>query len=321
MVVEFAVASVVVTRRYPGTRLSFAGFDRAEVRSIIGFSVFVLLLTLGNKLSFRTSALVLGKFESESAVAAFSIPLGLVLNLTDFVLAIGAVVMPTAIKYRVDGREKELAAMFLQWSKVALSLALVAGLYLIVLGEDFVRVWIDKSDFDSPGAGKVLTILMLSHFVFLPIRGIGLPILMGLGKPAKPTVAFLIAGILNLGIALALVRPLGLAGVALGIAIPDVLFALYLLGLVCRELGVSAVDYARYVAGRAVIGAIPVLAILFALRRALAPQSFPPLVLAGIASTALFAVIWVFFVYRNDPYIDAAGRLRRLFAFARKRTP
>ena len=39
---------------------------------------------------------------------------------------------------------------------------------------------------------------MLSALVFLPVRGVALPILMGLGKPGVPTIGFLTAGVLNL---------------------------------------------------------------------------------------------------------------------------
>ncbi len=43
--------------------------------------------------------------------------------------------------------------MFLQWSKIAFSLALVAGLYLMVLGTDFLREWIRDERFDCGGRG------------------------------------------------------------------------------------------------------------------------------------------------------------------------
>src|SRR5439155_21137418 len=49
-------------------------------------------------------------------------------------------------------------------------------------------------------------------FRSLPIRGVALPILMGLGKPRLPTIGFLIAGTVNLVLSILLVRPLGLAG-------------------------------------------------------------------------------------------------------------
>src|SRR5205814_1431989 len=79
--------------------------------------------------------------------------------------------------------------------------------------------WIDPR-YERP-AGQVLQILMVSYLVFLPVRGVALPILMGLGKPGVPTIGFLIAGLVNLGLSVALAGPLGLAGVALGTAIPN----------------------------------------------------------------------------------------------------
>ena len=50
---------------------------------------------------------------------------------------------------------------------------------------------------------------------------------------------FLLAGVLNVVLSVALARPLGLAGVALGTAIPNVLFAAAVLVMACRELGVT----------------------------------------------------------------------------------
>ena len=318
MVLEFAISVAVVKKRYPGTRLSLHGFDRAEVRSIVGFSVYVLLFAIGYKLMFQTGPLILGAFWPKSSVAAFGYGTTLVLFLTDFVLAIGAVAMPTAIKLNIEKKQKELQDMFLQWSKIAFSLALAAGLYLMVLGTDFLREWIRDERFDAVGAGRVNAILMLSHFVFLPVRGVGLPILMGLGRPERATVAFLVSGVLNVAIGFALVKPMGMTGVALGIAIPDALFAFYALVLVCRELHVPWRRYVGYVGAKALIGAVPVLGFLFFLKAFVPMTGRVPVLLSGVASTAVFAIVWVLFVYRNDPYVDALGRLKRLLPFTRK---
>jgi O-antigen/teichoic acid export membrane protein len=318
MLAEFAVAAIVVKRRYPGTRLGLAGFDKVEVRSIVGFSAYVLLLAIGYKLLFMTSPLILGKCRPAADVTAFENGKSLVLYLTDFILAIGAVAMPTAVKLKLENRENELAEMFLRWSKIAFSIALVAGLYLVVLGTDFIREWIDKADFDADAAGEVNRILMISHFVFLPVRGVGLPILMGLGKPERATVAFLLSGVLNLVIGLALVEPLGLVGVALGIAIPDALFAFYVLVIACRELGVSWRRYVRYVGSRALVGSVPVLLFLLFLKRVAPLDGRLPVILCGVASTALFAIVWVAWVYRGDPYVDVTASLRRLLGLSRK---
>ena len=90
-----------------------------------------------------------------------------------------------------------------------------ALLFLLLLGPRFIAWWIDPS-FEAP-AGRVLQVLMLSYLIFLPVRGVALPILMGIGKPRLPAIAFLITGIVNLVLSMLLVRPFGLAGVALGL--------------------------------------------------------------------------------------------------------
>jgi len=239
----------------------------------------------------------------------------LVIYLMEFVIAIAAVVMPMATKLQAEGRPDELRDVFLKWSKIAMSLTLMAGLFLIVLGPRFIGWWIDPS-FEAP-AGNVLQILMLSALLFLPVRGVAQPILLGVGKPGLPTIAFLVAGILNLGLSLLLVGPLGLTGVALGTAIPNALFAGAILVLACRELKTPLTHYLRYVVVRSVAGAVPILALLLWFRLGLGIQTLAGLVGAGIAMVILFALTWAFFVYRNDPYIDATRGIARLRAWAR----
>jgi len=233
----------------------------------------------------------------------------LIVYLMDFVVAIAAVVSPMATKLSTEGGLNELTEIFLKWSKVALSLTILTGLFLIVLGPRFIGQWIDPS-FEQP-SGQVLQILMLSSFLFLPVRGVALPILMGLGKPKAPTIAFLIAGILNLLLSVVLARPLGLVGVALGTAIPNVLFALLVLRLACRELGVTLAHYTHYVVPRAAIGAIPVMALLLWFKLGLQVQDMTSLVAAGSAVVVLFGLTWVFYVYRHDPYVDLWSHVMR----------
>src|SRR3989449_9270370 len=230
----------------------------------------------------------------------------------EFIIAIAAVVMPMATRLQTQGRSSELREIFLKWSKIAVSLTLMAGLFLIVLGPRFIAWWIDPA-FEKP-AGQVLQILMVSYLVFLPVRGVSLPILVGLGKPGLPTIGFLVAGALNLGLSVMLARPLGLAGVAIGTAVPNVLFAGLVLVHACRELGTPVAEYLRYVVPRATLGALPVLALLLWFKLGLEVRSLGGLAGAGVAMGLLLSGTRVFFVYRNDPYVDLRGRLARLRA-------
>jgi len=312
---DFGVSWLLIRRRYPGVRMSLVDFDRAMVRRIFSFSLYVLLLNAGVRLTFETDALVIGAFLGVGAIPFYAIANSLLVYLMDFIVAIAAVVSPMATKLNTEGRLGDLREIFLKWSKVALSLTMMAGLFLIVLGPTFIGWWIDPS-FEGP-AGEVLQILMISSLVFLPVRGVALPILMGLGKPKVPTIAFALAGVLNLILSILFARPFGLAGVAIGTAIPNVLFAAVVLVVTCRELRIPVSDYLRYVVPRATAAALPVFAMLMWFKLGLRVQSITGLIAAGSAMLVLFGLLWVFFVYRNDPYVNLRPHLGRFRAWSR----
>ena len=200
-------------------------------------------------------------------------------------------------------------------SKIALSLTLAAAAFLAILGPRFIGWWIDPS-FEEP-SGPVLQILMLSCLLFLPVRGVALPIMMGLGKPRLPTIAFVAAGGLNIVLSIALARPYGLAGVAFGTAVPNLLFAIVVLVFACRELRIPLVAYVGYVVPRASLGTLPLIALLLWFKFAVDVRTIAGLMGAGTAMVALFAVTWVLFVYRSDPYVDLRPHLVRLRAWSR----
>src|SRR5712691_2966033 len=315
MAFDFGLCWLLVRRRYPATRFRLADFDWAATRGIFAFSVYVLILNAGARLSFETDSMVIGGFMDVGSIPFFTVANSFIIYLMEFLIAIAAVVMPTATRLQTQGKHAELKEIFLRWSKIALSLTLAAGMFLIVMGPRFIAWWVDPT-FEQP-AGQVLQILMLSYLVFLPVRGVALPILMGLGKAGLPTIGFLVAGVLNLVLSIVLVRPMGLAGVALGTAIPNVLFAGAVLWQACRELDVSILQFFRDVVPRAMLGALPVGALLLWLKLHLDVRGIAALVGAGFAMILVFALTWLFFVYKNDPYVDVRGWLPRLRSWVR----
>ena len=99
------------------------------------------------------------------------------------------------------------------------------------------------------------------------------------------------------------IAPLAVAGVILVIA--------------CRELGISLSQYMIYVLPRAAVGAMPVLVLLIWFKIGLQVETIAGLAAAGSAMVVLFGLTWIFFVYRNDPYVDLRGHLVRLRAWSR----
>lgn len=310
--VDAAIIWMVVKRRHPQVRLQLNRFHAGVIRRIFSFSVFVLVLQVGYQLSFQTDSLVIGKRLQINMIPFYAVANSLTTYTIDFVVGIAAVVMPMATRLQTENNQDELQRVFLRWSKVAFSLAVLSTVCFMALGPPFIARWMGPT-FEGP-SGTVLRILVFSNLFFLPIRGVALPILMGLGKASRPTLAFLAAGILNLILSLVWVRPWGLAGIAWGTAIPNIAFAGAILLLACAELKLPLSRYFGYVAVRAALGAIPVAAFLYWVQRAFALRSYPRLGIAAFTTAFVFGVVWVAFVLRGDPLIDVQSRINLLLA-------
>jgi O-antigen/teichoic acid export membrane protein len=315
LIFDVSATWLIIRRRYPEVRLSLGDASLAMVRRILSFSLYAVLLAAGARLSFETAALVIGATLGVASIPFYVVANNLIVYLMEFVIAIAAVVSPMATSLATSGRRDELREMFLKWSKVALSLTIMVGLFLLVLGPRFIGWWIDPAY--ERDAGMVLQILTMSSLVFLPIRGVAVPVLMGMGKPKVPAVATFVAGLVNLALSLLLVGPLGLVGVALGAAIPNVLLALLILTVACRELEITPIHYMRYVVPRAAVGALPVLALLLWFRVGLQVNTLAGLAAAGGTMMLLFGLTWVLYVYRDDPYVDMRTPVMRLRAWSR----
>jgi O-antigen/teichoic acid export membrane protein len=316
MVLEVSCMSLVIRHRYPHVRVRLFAFSWTIVRRIFSFSIFALILGIGSQLMFLTDSLVIGGFLPMDHIPIYAVANNLTMYLMEFIVGIASVIMPMATTFEAQNDRDELKEMFLKWSKIAFSFSLLAGLYLYVLGPSFIGVWLG-AHFEAP-SGSVLRILMLSFFVFLPVRAVCVPTLMGIGKPARPAIAFLFAGLINLLLSILFVKRWGLLGVAWGTAIPTALFAGIMLIVTCRELGIPLSEYAKYVVGRAVLGVIPVTLSLIACERIFDVTGYAGLAAAGVAVVIIFSLIWFFFVYRNDRYTDLEAVLLQ---FRQRRAP
>jgi len=296
---EWAGALILLRRRHPDIRFSIKAFDRGMVREIVGFSFFATLVNVGTMLAFRSNAMIIGAFGSARDVTDFDIGNKFFEPLVGIMIAVASVVLPMSTHLDTQGRRGELSQIFLKWSKVCVSIALLVGTYLLVLGPRFLAVWIDPRYEDA--SGTVLRVLMASFLFYLPIRGVALPILLGLGQAKRPALGLLSMGLVNISLSIYLVRDHGILGVAYGTAIPNVIYAMWVLREACRSLGVSLGAWCAHALGRTVPAALIPAAGLYWLLKERPPADFTELILAGGASVLTFVLLWVLFVYRGDP--------------------
>lgn len=305
---EMLLCWMVIRRRHPQLRIHPRRFDRAMLQSILSFSLFVMLLGMGAQLSFQTDSLVIGGFLDLAMIPHYAVANSLTQYLVEFVAAIALVVMPSSTSLHAQGDAEAMHRLILKWSKLALSLALLACGYLMVLGPRFLTWWLGP-EFEGL-SGQVLRILAFSFLFFIPARGVAQPILMGIGRPGPPSIAFAAAGVLNFGLSLLWVRPFGLIGVAWGTAIPNIILAVAMIWMACTAVGLPIRTYLGHVVPRPLVGAVAPVLLLVALDRAFNMRTLTALAAAGVGAAIIYGVACLFFVYRADPDVDPRAVVR-----------
>ncbi len=306
---EFLIATTVSSRRHNPLKVRPGRLDRALVKKLFSFGIFAFLINMGVVLAFQIDGFVVGLFMEPVDVADYALGNKIFEQFITLVLAIGMVAMPMATDLWSRKDHAGVRTVFLKWSKISTSLVFLVGGYLVVMGPEFLEVWLAESY--SPRVGVVMQILMASFFFFLPMRGVALPVLMGIGKTKGPGFGLLAMGLCNLGISVILVNYYGILGVAYGTVIPNIVFSVFFLWLTCKHLEVSLDAYLKYVVQRSIFGALPAIAFLLAIRNWVDEPTWLIVLSAGVAYSAIFVLCQLFFVYRNDEYTDPLGLIKQ----------
>ncbi len=176
---------------------------------------------------------------------------------------------------------------------------------LVVLGPQFLSVWLNK-----PWTGQSATIMLIlipGYWLGL-LCGASAAQLAGAGRLRRLTIYVVVEAAFNFVLSAALVRPYGIIGVALGTAIPLLLFQVVVFpSLLQRETGMPVADYWRMHARGLWLGAV-YLVLVGVLALHPAPH-ISNLLLRATVSTAVFAVLTLLMV--PDVRTPIARRLAR----------
>jgi len=221
--VLYGVAAWVVVRRiYPDLRISFRMLLLPHIRTILSFSVFLSAIHILAALIYYSDAVVIAAFLPIGAVTYFVIA-G---NLCDYAFkvagALSKMMTPRVSALNSMG-SKNVTEEILGTARIATLAAAPIAATFWFRGESFINLWMG-TDY-GPISGEILRILAI--VVWLQgARTVAAASIMGVNKHRLLIPAYAFEALANLALSVALVKPFGLVGVALGTLIPSVLMSL-----------------------------------------------------------------------------------------------
>ena len=223
-------------RVFPGLRIRPQLFSRDRLREITGFSIFILIIDLANKLNYSTDTIVIGAFMGTAAVAVWAVAQRLIEIVQRITDQLNGVLFPVVVDSSTIERVDKLQKILIQGMRLSLAMVVPLATVLGLTARPLVLVWVGPN-FEA----SVNVIYILSIVVAVRVgSATSTVILKGSGLHKVLAVSNLGMAVSNLVLSVLLVRRYGLIGVAIGTLIPMVVFSTFVVfPAACRRVELS----------------------------------------------------------------------------------
>ncbi len=171
---------------------------------------------ISDRLIYYSDSIIIGIFLNAESITFYTIASTIIIYVRQLVLSATEVFVPAISAADAENKTEYIQEMVIKCSKLVFFILIPLCSSLLVVGEEFIKLWIGTG---YEVSFQVLVILVISQLIVLSQYGITL-VLYGTGQHdilAKTNVA---AAILNIALSVILVHFYGVIGVALGAAIP-----------------------------------------------------------------------------------------------------
>jgi O-antigen/teichoic acid export membrane protein len=238
------VAYLVLLAREPDYPLYFARHhvSGSTLRSLLGFAIKSFVQGVSNQIQSRSGVFLIGAFLGPGSVPLFTIPANLVAYQGNITETGSQAFMPVFSALEAQGRRDEILQMYLFASKILVALMSLMGMGLLLLGTDFITLWVGPQ---LGGSASNLLPYMVSGTFILYLNPCAPRYLTALGKHGIYAKVAPVALVVSVLIAVSLVGKLGVAAIVVGAMFASAISCTFTLRLSCRLLGISVVTYLK----------------------------------------------------------------------------
>ena len=226
-------------RIYPDLRISLSRFRRHRLREVTGFSVDSSIIDWANKLNYQLDTLVIGAFLGSSAVAVWAPAERIISGTQRLTNQLNGVLFPVVVDSDATSQQQRLQQILLQGTRLSLAMVVPIAAALVLLADPLVHAWLGPRAPALAGAIPVIQILAVAVAIRVG-NATGTTLLKGAGQHRLLAFVNLGTGVANVALSIALIRPLGLVGVAIGTLVPIGISAVFILfPASCRRAGLT----------------------------------------------------------------------------------
>ncbi len=234
---------IVAARRYfPQLVFSRRYVDWETVRAIGSYGSNMFIGSIAFLVISQSAFLVIGAFLSAESITYYSIGVSLKDQALTVLAVVLAVLTPAVSKWEAIGDYAAIRRLFVVATRYGMFMVVPVELGLLILGRPFLALWMGPQYADT----SYMTLVVVSVPMFLFVsQMVGARILEGVGKVRPLAIISVAQAVVTVILAVVLVRPFGIEGVALAVSLPLAISSCAVTVLVCRYVQVNLVELLR----------------------------------------------------------------------------
>jgi len=201
-------------------KVYFKNFDFSLLKEIIGYSFFIFLNIIVDKINWSADQFILGAVSGTVSVAIYSVGAQINSYYLSFSTAISSVFLPkvTAMVTK-KATDKDLSDLFIKIGRIQYVIMAYILSGFLLAGQDFINIWAGK-DYNS--AYYIAAILIIPVTVPV-IQNLGIILLRAQNRQKFRSIVYVLIAVLNIVISIPLAKMYGGIGSAIGTAVALIL--------------------------------------------------------------------------------------------------
>ena len=294
-------------RVFPLLRVRMSQFRMQRLREMTGFSVYLLLLDISNKINYATDPIVIAAVLTTGAVAVWTVAQRLadvVLQLTN---QLNFVIFPVVVDCDTAQREDRLRQLLVQGTRLSLATSLPVAGSLILFAAPVVVGWTGREFIEAAAVLQILALVVLVRVA----GSTAATVLTGGGHHQLVAGSNFAAAMVNIVLSILLIRVYGLPGVAFATLVPvTVRVMAIVIPAACRRVGISLTHFVAKAIWPAAWPAVIAIGGL-ALLSPTAPSIWQAVLRGGVAGL-VYAVLFLGLAIGRQERQQYVGKLRTI---------
>ena len=303
---------ILLKKMYSKVSIEFKLVNKETASTVFNYSKFTFIAMLANQIIYYSDAFIIGYFLSAAAVTYYSIPWTLAEYTKKICISISQTYVPAVSVIEATGDMAKVRELYISGTKYMMIVSNLFSMGVLILGGIFISLWMGPKYREL---GEAVLIILFINQYFLGPQQISYSILQGLSKQKYYAYMSIVVSVLNLILSIILVKKWGIVGVALGAAIPQIIFnILYVPWLTLKAIGLTKWEYIRKTYVLSIVPTLILFAILLFLVNARIPVNFLELLgLALIGSIFYLGSVYSFMLDANEKkYVLKILRIKKV---------